>query len=206
MSQEANNNNRGELSLIWNPFDRYAGQPALVIGIFFVLIGSVASIVGDARYPGLISMQFVESVHWMDGFLDQIVSLSIALVVFTLAAIAAGARKFRIIDILGTFMMAKAPLLILPFVNFNGWMYAKSVELTEVALEGEELPNVGDTIVLMLVSIILIFFLIWTIALLFNAYRVSTNLKGLPSFISYVLAMVVTLILSYLIIPSTYFG
>ncbi|TVR88854.1 MAG: hypothetical protein EA411_03725 [Saprospirales bacterium] len=196
--------NNMPLSLFWNPFERYAGSSALVIGTIFLLVGSVAAAIGNARFIGLISMQFVDSVHWLDGFFDQVVSLCIAVLVFTLAAIISGSRRFRIIDILGTFMMAKAPLLVLPLLNFNGWMYRKSIELTEVALEGQELPNVGDTVILLLVSMVLILFFIWTIVLLFHAYRTSTNLKGLPSFISFVLAMIVTMILSYLIIPSTY--
>ncbi|TVR79822.1 MAG: hypothetical protein EA409_08830 [Saprospirales bacterium] len=189
----------------WNPFDRIAGITAIAWGVIFLVFGSFTAWLGTARYPGLISMQYVESVHWLDGFLDQLVSLAIAVIVFAVAAFIAGARRFRIVDLVGTFMVAKAPLLILPIFNFNGWMYKKSMELTEVALEGEALPDLWDTIILILLSILLIFFLIWTIVLLFHAYRVSTNLKGLPSFVSFILAMVVTLIASYIFIPAQYF-
>lgn len=199
--QTENNN----IHYFWNPFDRIAGVTAVAWGVIFLIIGSFTAWIGTARYPGLISMQYVESVHWLDGLLDQIVSLAIAVVIFALAAFIAGARRFRLIDLIGTFMVAKAPLLILPVININGWMYKKSIELTEVALEGEALPDLWDGIVLILLSILLIFFLIWTIVLLFHAYRVSTNLKGLPSFISFILAIVVSLVASYIIIPAQYF-
>lgn len=190
--------------LLWDPFKRISSSRALFLGLGVLLIGGVAAEIGDARYPGLISLQFAESTHWVDGFMDQILSICVAAIVFYIAAFLSGARNFLLIDLMSFFMVARLPLLILPLANYNGWLHQKSLELTGIALEGEIIPEMGESVLLLLVSTVMIFLLIWTIVLLFNAYQFVTNLKGISLLLSFIAAMILTLVITYFLTPESY--
>nr|MBS0037068.1 hypothetical protein [Saprospiraceae bacterium] len=194
------------VSVYWNPFRRLKGMRALAIGLVFLVIGSVGSVFGEVRYPGIFTWQYVESVHWLSGFFDQILGILIAVVVFYLIAYIFGARKIHILNMTGGFLVARGPIVFLPFLNFNGWLYGVSENLIEVGMEGEELPGFGESVVMVLVSILLLLCFVWTISLLFSAYRESTRLRGIPSLISFILGIIVSLILTGWMIPDYYFG
>lgn len=193
-------------SVYWNPFRRIRGIRSLSIGLLFILIGSLGSVFGHVRFPGIFTWQYMDSVHWLSGFLDQIIGIVIAVVVFYLAGLLFGARRIHILNMTGGFMVARAPIVLLPFLNFNGWLYRVSENLLEVGVEGENLPGFGESAVMVLVSILLLFFFMWTISLLFNAYRESTGLRGIPSLISFILGIIASLILTGLILPDQYFA
>ena len=192
-------------SLLWNPFPGYTQNKTIVLGALVLVIGSVGAVVGNVRYPGVFTWQYVESVSWMAGFLDQLISLMVTFAVFVVAALISGSERIRYIKLAGSIMLARAPIVFLPFLNFNGWLWEASEQLVDLNIEGNDLPEFIASIVLVLVSIILIVFMVWTLSLLFNAYRSSTKMSGVGSLISFVLAMIGSLIISAILIPESYF-
>lgn len=192
-------------SLLWNPFPGYSQNKTIILGVLVLVIGSVSAVVGNVRYPGVFTWQYVESVPWMAGFLDQLISLMVTFAVFVVAALISGSERIRYFKLAGSIMLARAPIVILPFLNFNGWLWEASEQLVDLNIEGNDLPEFIASIVLVLVSIVLIVFMVWTLSLLFNAYRSSTKMSGVGSLISFVLAMIGSLIISAILIPESYF-
>ena len=202
---EENHNKTSTVSTFWNPFGIVKGRVGLILGLIVILIGSIGSIVGNVRYSGILSWEYFDQVHWMSGFLDQILGLILSLIVFYLIAYLFGARRIHTINLCVVLMVARAPLVVLPFLNFNGWLFEVSEGLLEIGLEGEDLPAFGESVVMVLVSILLLFCFVWSVSLLFNGYRLSTRLRGIPSLVSFIVAVVLSLMVSGWIIPDQYF-
>ncbi len=202
---EENHNKTSTVSTFWNPFGIVKGRAGLILGLIVILIGSIGSIVGNVRYSGILSWEYFDQVHWISGFLDQILGLILSLIVFYTIAYVFGARKIHTINLCVVLMVARAPLVVLPFLNFNGWLFEVSEGLLEIGLEGEHLPAFGESVVMVLVSILLLFCFVWSVSLLFNGYRSSTRLRGIPSLVSFIVAVVLSLMVSGWIIPDQYF-
>lgn len=194
-----------QYSLLWNPFPRYTQNKTLVLGMLVLIIGSVSAMVGNVRYPGVFTWQYVDTVGWMAAFFDQLICLAVTFVVFVAAALFSGSERIRYWKLVGSIMMARAPIVILPFLNFNGWLLEASEQMVDLNIEGNDLPEFIASILLVLVSIVLIVFMVWTLSLLFNAYRSSARLTGVGSLISFILAMIISLIISGILIPDSYF-
>jgi hypothetical protein len=83
------------------------------------------------------------------------------------------------IDIFGTVLLARVPLLITPMVRFIP--YFESFTFMSPAMY--------------LVVSILIISLVWNITLLFNAYRISCNLKNESLVISFLISILLSEVL-----------
>ncbi len=110
--------------------------------------------------------------------------------------------SFRFIDVLGTQALARSPYILASLIGFSNSisLFGKYI-LWNFTHKGEPISISGGTITVAIFLLILDLFLtIWLITLMFNAFRVSTNLKGNKSvvlfIIIFVLSMVITSIIS----------
>lgn len=187
------------LSFLFTPFNHIAGKKALIWGGLFLLLGSASAHIGNARYDGAIDLHFVETSTAMDAFFDQIINILALTTSFYVAARLSAAHNTRLIDIAGTMLLAKAPYTIMPLLNINGFMYNTSMSI----LDGEQ-PSNSDITSIIIISLPIIIFSIWSIALMVNAYKVSTNLKGNRMIIGFIAALISAEVVSKLLIQNTY--
>jgi len=167
---------------VYNPFEKIAGWEAFGIGLVILCVITVTGYFFNMVFYG-ISIKTVQSVSFGNAFLLQFSGLIILVLVMWTAALIF-AKNVRFQDILGTVTLAKYPLILslfvfIPFKNrFN--------EFTEklMSVNVSEMSNVittSDYLFLMAFLIIMFSIIVWEIVLLFNAFRVSTNLKGIKS-------------------------
>lgn len=165
---------------LFNPFVQIAGQKALLIGLGIALLSMALSLLFQARFDGVIDLHFVETVTFQDALFDQFnVLLCVTICLFAIAKTVAK-TNVRFIDILGTTSLARFPFLLLPWFNINQKMWGISEQMirslttnpTSIAFESTDIAYLAISSLVSLLAII------WYVTLLYNAYKVSTNLKG----------------------------
>jgi len=134
----------------------------------------------QTRFDGVLDIHFSASaVSPGTAIMDQVVNVLTTWLVFYAIAIISGARKTRFIDIAGTLTLARFPFIFAPLLNITGYYSGISSQI-EIAMREGNLMDELYAIVMPLVYALplLIVCICWMIALMYHAFRVSTNLKG----------------------------
>lgn len=176
--------------LLFNPFHRYAGLQAAVFGLAVALAAAVLASIFQTRFDGVLDAHYMPGeVSLPTALIDQAVNAVSLFVVFYAAALIAGARHTRPIDILGTLMLARAPYLLVPFFNIGGNFSRAGKELTESVATNPANPDLDALLLIIPGALVMLLILIWMVALYFNAFKVSTHLKGGRLIITFVLGL-----------------
>ena len=171
-----------KLKWIYNPFEKIAGWRAFGIGILILGITTVLGYFCNTVFFG-ISIKQVHSITLCQAISLQMLGLAVLVAVMYLVAVLS-VKRVRFQDILGTVTLAKYPLLLtIPlFWAFNDMIR----EITDNLLANLQTSaydimsevSAFDLVMLMVFTLVSLAILVWTIALLFNAFKVSTNIKG----------------------------
>jgi hypothetical protein len=200
---------------VYNPFEQFAGWRAFGIGIVILCIATIIGYFGNTVFYG-ISIKTVSSVTWGQVFFLQGLGLAVTVFVMWITALLS-AKHVRFQDILGTVTLAKYPLVLAAITNLAfskrlneiTAMFPTSLnELTAESIQGikEMLDNltVSDYVLFCVVSIVSILVFVWAIALLFNAFRVSTNLKGNKCTLLFIAIVFISEITIFVILSKIY--
>ena len=203
------NNQFSNMKWVYNPFEQLAGWRAFGIGIIILCIATVIGYFGNTVFYG-INIKTVPSVTWGRAFFLQGLGLVVTVAVMWITALLS-AKHVRFQDILGTVTLAKYPLVIEVIIlsTFSKWMN----QITATIMSAGNIQEIMEVfnnltildyslfVVLMIVSLL---FLVWTIALLYNAFRVSTNLKGGKCALLFIAIMLISEILINVAISLMY--
>ena len=177
---------------MFNPFTRIAGWQAFGLGLVFVLITGITGSFSNVAFDGVIDMHLVQKLTVAHSF--QFIAIDIlsvvAIMTFTGFIIS---KEFRIIDILGTMTLSKAPLIIFAIAGF----FTVSPDMNEI------LKNpyiVFQSVSFIIVSILSIPVVIWSIILMFNALKISCGIKGNKLGIAFIIAILASEIISKIVI------
>lgn len=102
-------------------------------------------------------------------------------------------KNFRIVDILGTMTLARTPF----FVVGCSFLFVKQPEYGEIIKNPTIILTYPMFLVFALLSIPV---LVWVIALMFNAFKVSTGTNGGKMIAVFVFALLIAEIISKLLI------
>lgn len=186
--------NKEVFKLIFNPFNRIAGWEALGLGVLIaiatVLIGKYSNAVTD----GALDFHLVQQTSFVHTAIFTFVSLFCLIFCMTLAAFAIS-KNFRIIDIAGTISLAKAPILLAVLLGFF-----TAVPDQKAIIENPMIILTSTSFIV--VTLLIIPITIWSIALMFNAFKVSTGSKGSQLIVSFIVALIVAEVLSKMIINT----
>lgn len=165
---------------IFNPFIHIAGMKAFLYGLTFAVLSMVLGFLFNARFDGVIDLHFNEAVTIREVIFDQLNILISVTVCFFIAGKVFAKNNVRWIDILGTSAFARFPFLVLPFFNLNQKMWLITEKMIQSLITNPESVGLetADLVYLIISSIVSLLAIIWYITLLFNAYKVSTNLKN----------------------------
>ena len=192
---------------VYNPFEKIAGWKAFGIGIVILCLATAIGYFGNTVFYGF-SIKAVPSITWSKAFLLQATGLTTTVLVMWITALLF-AKHVRFQDILGTVTLAKYPL-VLPAIMF----LAIGKRLNEL---GEKLSSTGnhqetmklfneltvaDYALFIFIIVVSILVLVWSIALLFNAFKVSTNLKGIKCALLFIAIMLISEIVIHIMISK----
>lgn len=187
-----NQNNR-ITDWLFNPFLFWGGRKILWIGLAVIVIHLPIGYFLQARFDGAIDMHIVTSVGSVfRPLLDAIIAWGSTFLCLYLAALTFKS-PIRMIDVAGAAAVARIPILIsvVPAKIFDPGIQDINDLLN---LQGSEMWSLAA------VSVILLIFMIWFFVLLFNAYKVNSNLKGWKLITSFIVAVILAEIISKVIL------
>lgn len=197
-------------SWLFNPFKYIAGAEALILGVIIMGIISFVGYLGNTHFDGVIDIHYGcnESPNpYIPHLIYQIVNWACMTIVFYVTAKITTKTDFRFIDIAGTLALSQVPLLFAAITGFypDVHLCLGNLDTTHINTVLEMLKE--NIVALLIASLICILFTIWSIILRYNAYSVSTNIKGVIGGVSFAIALIVSEILSkvILILCSSFF-
>jgi len=177
---------------LFNPFLFVGGERILLIGLIIAAVHIPIGYFLNVRFDGAIDMHLVPTdVGLLTPVIDVLIAwLSMAGCMFAAAKIFQS--PMRLIDIAGAVLVARIPLLL----------SIGPVLLLEPDFQSiEELLNLqgSELYQLAALSVISLLFLIWFIVLLFNAFKINSNLKGARLWVGFIGSAIIAEIISIMI-------
>jgi hypothetical protein len=174
-----------------NPYTRIAGWQAFGLGLVFVvlmgLIGSNSGVVFD----GVFDMHLIENTLLQAFTLLAIDLVSLVLVMWVTGLIVS--KNFRFIDILGTMTLAKAPFLLMAVLGY----FVTAPNMTEIMKDPYVIFQSTSFLLMMVLSLPV---MVWSIVLMFNALKISCDLKGNSLTVAFIIALFVSEIIAKILI------
>ena len=177
---------------LFNPFRFIAGYQALLIGIAAILLTSLLGSVSNTHFDGVLDVHAgLQTPLWffLSESLINWISLAILLLLLGLMVSRSSSRT---IDVIGTQALARWPYLItaiamLPKANQKvlEYLIAKCTQShTSILINGADITIFA---VVMFLTILMIF---WMVALMYRAYTVSCNIKGLKAIVTFIIGLI----------------
>jgi hypothetical protein len=186
---------KNKLKILYNPFEWIAGWKAFLIGIIIVLLSVVIADYGNQYYQGAMNIRLVPEANLAYGLLSQGVALLCMVMLFYISG-RIFSRGVRFQDVLGTTTLARYPYIIPAFFGYF-FDFDSLNDITMTALSGDISGVGGELSLLVIFGFILLIVLIWYIALLWNAFRISTDIKGGKGIVIFIIALIMTDLLYY---------
>lgn len=180
------------LGLMTNPFTRIAGWQAFVSGLAIVILMGVIGTYSHASFNGVLDAHFVQHMTFVHSFSLLTIDLICLVLIMWLTGLIVS-KGFRFVDILGTMTLAKAPFIIFAITGF----FYKAIDPKIIAENPFVIFQSLSFIVLMILSL---FIIIWNITLMYNAFKISCDVKGGKLAISFILALLVSEVVSQILI------
>ncbi len=172
--------------LLYNPFTKIAGWRAFFIGLPIVCLTVILGwLTGTAAY-GLEIKTGEFSLG--EGFLATGTGLACTIVVMYLIGLIFS-KGVRFQDIAGTVVLARAPYILSPLLGLAGGGSFGNEVTEAVRTLDLSLIDWGQVI---WISILSLAVSVWAIAMLWNAFRISTNLKGAKAVLLFILALLLS--------------
>ena len=188
---------------IYNPFYKIAGVQALGIGLTAIIIISILAHFNGMTFPSIISAQIGNNALSIPRLLVQNLGHWIIFsTIIYLFGVFASKSHIRAIDIFGTIAVSRIPFILFSILGFLP-INEINQKITAAVKNNPADPNLLSDLPLSEISILIGFALItlaiavWVIALMYNAFRISTNIKGEKSAILFIVALILSLIVSY---------
>lgn len=188
---------KSKIEMLYNPFCKIAGWKAFFMGAIIVSISVIIAYFGNQYYQGAMNVKLVADAHLDYAFLSQIVGLFIMVFLFYLAGIFFS-KGVRFQDVLGTTILARYPYIIPAFFGYF-FDFDSMNRITTTLLSGQTEGVLGDLMLLTVIGVIMLVILVLYIALLWNAFRVSTDIRGGKGIAIFIVALLMTDLLYYAI-------
>lgn len=186
---------------LFNPFLKIAGEKAFAIACVFVLLSSILAYFFNTHFDGVLDVHYSEVNHWSVPFIENGINILSLFLIFYIFGLILTKGRVRWIDILGTTMLARYPFVIMPFGNIGNYIQNFGEKILENPSEIASIQfSTLEITYFICFTILSIFVVIWYISLLFNAYKISTNLKKGTLIGSFIFGLLLAEIVSKIII------
>lgn len=191
-------------TILFKPFEVYSEKRLLVVGIGFTILGTLLGFWFNTLFYGVVNTKPLQGLWFLPLFFDNL----IVIFLLTLCLFLVGKyvnKKTRFVDMLTTTMISRAPIYLLAFANINGFLFHKSEKLKAQlpsilnGQNGEQILN-DNLLFILVIGFISIVFLIWSIALLYNGFKIASNAKGTKGIILFTVAFIVAEVVSRIFI------
>lgn len=187
---------KNKLKVLYNPFIQIAGWKAFFIGGLIVLISVIVACYGNQYYIGVANIHFVPDANLGYAFVSQAIGLFLIVVLFYFSGLLFS-KGVRFQDVLGTVVLSRYPYIIPAFFGYFV-DYDKMTNSISSIISAQPTETLNDWLLFIVIALIMLVIFIWYIALLWNAFRVSTDLKGIKGIIIFIITLLFADILYYI--------
>lgn len=161
---------------LYNPFAQIAGWLSFIIGIVGFLLTTYLAFKTGTHFSGLLNIDFArDSDYWV--FLTENLSGWLFIAIFLhLSGLILSKSKIRAIDTFGTALLSRIPLVLTPLIRTIPMFQSFVIHSWEMYFV------TGFYLVSM----------IWTIILLYNAFRISCNLRNERLIVSFIISLILS--------------
>lgn len=182
---------------LFNPFKFIAGNKALLLGLGAMVITSIVCLLEKQHLDGVIDVHGPKESPSYIFFIEPAIDWFCLVLPLYLFGRSFSVSSIRFIDVAGTSALARYPIF---FIVLASLLSPKQVNDPQKFLQ--DIQTNPHLMQLLLLAVLTIPFAIWTVALMYNAYSVSANLKGKKAVWSFIASFVIAEILSKVIITS----
>ena len=172
-----------------NPFIKIAGLKSLIYGWGGVILIALMAYLTGTHFYGFSNLDFAKDSGFWFYALEQLLSWVVISFCLYVSGLLFSKTKLRVVDVFGTNLLARLPLLLVPLIRLLPPFQTFVFQSMEMYL------LVG----------VYVLSLAWTIILMFNGFRVSSNLKGSQLIILFTISIIVAEITIRLILNSIFF-
>lgn len=189
---------RKGIALLFNPFVYIAGGQALGLGLAAMLLAGLVGFLGHAHFDGVLDTHLGAraplGVFLAEGMIDWL-CLGLVLLIFGRVI---SSTVFRTLDLLGTQALARWPTLLISLLALPPALQRFSQDLLQgLADPGRKIEFLtSDAVIFFGVIAVMIPLQCWVIALMYQSYSVSCNVKGGKAIGTFIAGMVLAEILS----------
>jgi hypothetical protein len=179
----------------FNPFIQIAGWKAFGIGLGIAVIATIIGYFCKVCFPGALDIKYSPFITLGNAFLFQAIAIVSLVVVLYIAGLIFS-KDVRFQDILGTVTLSRYPYL---FATPLGLLMGGSDEIITRISENPLHIDPSDIMALtptIFIGLFMGLFVIWFIVLLYNGFKVSTNLKGVKGGIVFTVSLFIAEIIS----------
>ncbi len=192
------------IAYLFRPFTYIAGVEALGIGLVVMAALSVLGYYSGTCFDGALDIHYEaksgSSLPWLIHLFMQLSGWLSFVLVAWLAARIMSKSSFRLLDLAGTMAMAKAPLLLAALWGFTPIAHLDLGELNTITMQRMIDALLQNIPALMVNLFIVLLPVVWFVILMYNAFSVSTNLKGNRGVEIFFVVLVVAEIISKVIL------
>lgn len=181
----------------FNPYEKLSERIALALGLLFIPITSYFCFIAGGMFSDFLNFSSAANISFFKIFLVNASIGSLASLIFLILAKLFSKSKVRAIDVLAYILFSQIPLVFVPllflpeasnaFLNppmpiSQEWLSENSTPLAIALLSSTIIP------------------LAWCFILMFNALKVSANLKGVRLWTVYLAGILLTVLAMRLVV------
>lgn len=166
---------KNKVKLIANPFIRIAGGQALIWGFLGLIVSTLLCWISGYHYHGLLHFGLAPNPAWWCYLAEHLIVWLIPALLFYLGGLFLSHSRIRVIDVLGTVLFAQLPLLGMNLISLLPVM--RMMSQMNMNMSPEEMLAQPYFVLAMILTLLGLPFLILTLIWMFNALKVSCNLK-----------------------------
>ena len=179
---------------LFNPFVYIAGTRALGIGLGAIIVTAIIAFFSHTHFDGAIDVHFGPSSPFINYFLEPLIDWACLIASMYVLGRMASDSSVRFIDIVGTFALARWPFFFVSFLGFIPTPVIDPKASIDVLINQVLSPSV------IIQGLISLPFIIWSIALLYNAFSISANVKGGKAVWSFIGGLIIAEVISKIVL------
>ena len=116
------------IKLLCNPFEKYSEYKLLILGLLATIVGGFMGFYFDGFYEGFLDLKFYTNVTFFETVVSLVINILSIFFLLCLLGKFINA-KTRLIDVFVTVLIARVPVYILNFSNYDGFAFDVSKDV-----------------------------------------------------------------------------
>ena len=172
---------------LFNPFTYIAGNKALILGWLIMLLTAVIAFFSNTHFDGVLDCHYGARLPFYVSIVEMLVDWGSLSISFLVMSFFLSKTNVRYVDILGTLALSRWPLVFVAIVGLF---------ITVPAVDKAD-PLSALTPSVIIGGLISLPFIIWAVALMYNAFTTSCHLKGSKAVVGFIFGLLLAEALSW---------